>query len=79
MNVATKARGTSWFESRPGKALRFALRLPLYLNRHDLGWMLGHRFLLLVHRGRKTGRARQTVLEVVLYDPDTQESVVMSG
>jgi deazaflavin-dependent oxidoreductase (nitroreductase family) len=59
--------------------LRLAFRLPIYLYRLDLGWLLGHRFLLLVHRGRKTGLPHQTVLEVVLYDPSSRESVVVSA
>ncbi len=53
--------------------------MPIYLYRLDLGWLLGHRFLLLVHRGRKTGLLHQTVLEVVLYDPSIRESVVVSA
>jgi deazaflavin-dependent oxidoreductase (nitroreductase family) len=56
-----------------------AFRLPALLYRVHLGWLLGHRFLLLTHRGRKSGRRRQTVLEVVRYDPATHESVVASG
>lgn len=54
-------------------------RLPVYLYRLDLGWLLGHRGLLLVHRGRKSGLLRETVLEVVHHDPATRESVVLSG
>jgi len=53
--------------------------VPVYLYRYDLGWLLGRRFLLLVHRGRKSGLLRRTVLEVILYDPATRESVVVSG
>lgn len=41
--------------------------------------MLGHRFLLLTHRGRKTGALHHTVLEVVHYDPASQESAVLSA
>jgi deazaflavin-dependent oxidoreductase (nitroreductase family) len=59
--------------------LRLAFRVPIYLYRLDLGWLLGHRFLLLVHRGRKSGLLHQTVLEVVLYDPSIRESVVLSA
>lgn len=65
--------------SRPAGVLRLAFRLPVYLYRLDLGWLLGHRFLLLTHRGRKSGRIYQTVLEVIAYDPATGESVVLSG
>ena len=71
--------GRSWFRSRPSRTLRLALRLPVCLYHLHLGWLLGHRFLLLAHKGRKTGQARQTVLEVILYDPTTRESVVVSA
>lgn len=61
-------------------ALLVALfRAPVWLYRLRLGWLLGHRALLLTHRGRKSGRRYQTVLEVVRYDPATRESVVVSG
>jgi deazaflavin-dependent oxidoreductase (nitroreductase family) len=59
--------------------LRFAFRLPIYLYRLDLGRLLGHRFLLLVHRGRESGLLRETVLEVLLHDPARRESVVLSA
>jgi len=45
----------------------------------NLGWLLGHRFLLLVHRGRRSGRLHTTVLEVVRWDGAAREAVVMSG
>jgi deazaflavin-dependent oxidoreductase (nitroreductase family) len=41
--------------------------------------MLGYRFVYLVHRGRRTGRSRETVLEVVRYDADRSEVFVVSG
>lgn len=55
------------------------MRVPVYLHRFGLGWLLGHRFLLLTHRGRKSGQPYRTVLEVVRYDPATRESIVVSG
>jgi hypothetical protein len=42
-----------------------------------VGWLLGHRFLMLTHRGRRTGRVYRTVLEVVARDEVTREAVVM--
>lgn len=60
-------------------SLRRLLGAPRHLYRHGWGWLLGHRFLQLSHRGRKTGRLHHTVLEVVRYDPATGEAVVMSG
>jgi len=52
-------------------------RAPALLYRLRLGWLPGHRFLMLTHRGRKSGRTYQTVLEVVHYDPRTRESIVV--
>jgi len=66
---------------RPGPTgvLRLVLRLPVYLYRLGLGRLLGHRFLLLTHRGRKSGRTYETVLEVVRYEPSTRETIAVSG
>jgi deazaflavin-dependent oxidoreductase (nitroreductase family) len=60
-------------------ALRWALRLPIWLYHAHLGRLLGHQFLLLTHQGRKSGQPRQTVLEVVRYDRATRTYVVASG
>jgi deazaflavin-dependent oxidoreductase (nitroreductase family) len=58
---------------------RLAFRAPIWLYRLGLGWLLGNRFLLLTHTGRKSGLPRQTVLEVVRYDKATGEYFVASG
>jgi deazaflavin-dependent oxidoreductase (nitroreductase family) len=55
------------------------LKLPAALYAADLGWLLGHRFLALRHRGRRTGRTYTTVLEVVRWRADASEAVVVSG
>jgi hypothetical protein len=55
----------------PRGLLRLALRLPIWLYRWRLGWLLGDRFLLLTHTGRKSGLPRQVVLEVVHHDEAT--------
>ena len=65
--------------SRSRRWLRRVFRVPVYLYRWRLGWLLGHRFVLLTHRGRRSGLPRQTVLEVLRYDPATRECVVVSG
>jgi deazaflavin-dependent oxidoreductase (nitroreductase family) len=44
-----------------------------------LGFLFGHRFLLLTHVGRRTGTRFQTVLEVMEYREQSHEAVVMSG
>ena len=78
-DAASRPRGQNrrWLRSKPTGASRLAFRLPIYLYRLDLGWILGHRFLMLVHQGRRSGLLRETVLEVILYDPDTSQSVVL--
>jgi deazaflavin-dependent oxidoreductase (nitroreductase family) len=59
--------------------LKAAFRLPDLLYRHGLGWVLGRRFLRLLHVGRRTGRRYATVLEVVRHDRRRAEYVVVSG
>ncbi len=61
------------------EALRWLFRAPVYLYRWRCGWLLGHRFLLLVHIGRHTGLRHETVLEVVEYRRERCEAVVISG
>ena len=67
------------FLPHPHGLARIGFRLPILLYRVGLGWILGHRFLLLTHRGRKSGRLRQTVLEVVRYDAAHREYTVVAG
>ncbi|MEP7191824.1 MAG: nitroreductase family deazaflavin-dependent oxidoreductase [Actinomycetota bacterium] len=64
---------------RPPQALVVLFGLPRHLYRLGWGWVLGHRFLQLTHTGRSSGRTYQTILEVVHYDPDSQEATVLSG
>lgn len=59
--------------------LRVLLRMPLLLYRIRLGWLLGQRFLLLKHTGRKTGLEHRTVLEVLRYDKAHDRYIVSSG
>jgi deazaflavin-dependent oxidoreductase (nitroreductase family) len=40
---------------------------------------MGHRFLVLTHRGRKTGKVRRTPMEVVFYDGETDETFAISA
>jgi deazaflavin-dependent oxidoreductase (nitroreductase family) len=58
---------------------RLAFRLPIYLYHAHMGWLLGHRMVLLTHTGRKSGLPHQTVLEVVRYDKGTGACIVASG
>ena len=63
----------------PSKTLRFGLRLPIWLYRLKLGWLLGDRFIMLTHTGRKSGLPRQTVIEVVKHDKESNTYYVVSG
>ncbi len=64
----------------PPKGLsRIMFRLPIGLYRLHLGWMLGGRFLLVNHIGRKSGLPRQVVIEVVRHDKESQTIIVASG
>jgi deazaflavin-dependent oxidoreductase (nitroreductase family) len=65
--------------AKPRGLLRWGFNLPILLYRARLGWLFGHRFLMLTHRGRKSGAVRRTVLEVVRYDPEPHESAVLSA
>lgn len=63
----------------PSRALRFGLRLPVWLYRLHLGWLLGNRFLMLTHKGRKSGQTYQAVIEVVRFDKETDTYYAVSG
>ena len=52
----------------PRGIARIPWRLPIWLYRLHLGWLLQDHFLLLTHTGRKSGLPRKTVLEVIHYD-----------
>lgn len=58
---------------------RWAFRLPIRLYRAGLGPLLGKRFLLLHHIGRKSGKERQAVVEVVAYDAKGGTWIIASG
>ena len=58
-------------QKKPTGILRTLFRVPILLYRLNLGFLLGGRFLLLTHTGRKSGIARQVVIEVVDHDRET--------
>ncbi|HEY5317300.1 MAG TPA: nitroreductase family deazaflavin-dependent oxidoreductase [Solirubrobacteraceae bacterium] len=63
----------------PGPIVRGALRAPASLYDGHLGWILGERFLLLTHVGRRSGRRYRTMLEVIGRDDARGELMVMAG
>ncbi|MCB9106062.1 MAG: nitroreductase family deazaflavin-dependent oxidoreductase [Anaerolineales bacterium] len=59
--------------------MRLFLRFPIWLYRLRLGWLLGDRFVMLQHTGRKSGLPRYTVVEVVRHDQTSDEVIIASG
>lgn len=60
-------------------ASRALVRAPILLYRCGLGGLLGRRVVLLTHVGRRTGRRRQVVLEVVGRGEAAGSYLVASG
>ena len=65
--------------SPPKGLMRWFLRAPIFLYRVGLGWMLGERFVLLHHIGRKSGIERKTVVETVGHDKSSDIYYIASG
>lgn len=59
--------------------LRFLAKAPAALFDLRLGWLLGHRFMLLTHRGRRSGRVYRTCIEVLQYEHASGACLVLSG
>jgi deazaflavin-dependent oxidoreductase (nitroreductase family) len=58
--------------------IRPIVRAPIWLYRLRLGFLFGHRMLMLEHTGRTTGARRYAVLEVVDH-PAADAYVIVSG
>lgn len=63
----------------PRGLARLAWRAPIWFYRFGLGGLLGERFVLLNHIGRKSGKLRQAVLEVVQHNLEAGIYMVVSG
>ena len=73
-------------QTKPGKVNEKApwfliplFKVPLFLYRLRLGWLLGKRFMLLTHVGRHSGKVRRTVLAVLRFDEQTKEIYAVSA
>ncbi len=64
---------------RPYGIYRWLANAPRVFYRLGLGRVLGYRMVQITHRGRKSGVIRHTILEVLSYNPQTQEVLVVSG
>ena len=63
----------------PTGVARWFFRAPIWIYRLGLGGLLGKKFILLNHTGRKSGLARQAALEVVIYDTEADIVYVNAG
>ena len=64
---------------KPKGLLKCGYNMPRYVYLWHLGWLLGHRFLLLTHTDRNSGVPRQTILEVLQHWPSRAAYYVLSG
>lgn len=67
------------FTRKPTGLLKWALNLPTWLFRARLGFVMGKRFLMIEHRGRKSDKLYRTVLEVAGRYAQNGEFIVTSG
>ena len=63
----------------PRGIARRLYRLPIWIFRLHLGWLLMRHFLMLTHIGRKSSLPHQTVLEVLRYDKRSGIYSVLAG
>lgn len=59
------------FKNRPGKLLKFFFKVPLWVHKLGLGgWeqWIGAEWMLISTIGRKTGKRRETMVDVMDYD-----------
>ena len=63
----------------PHGLARLGWRAPIWFYRLGLGGLLGERFVLINHTGRKSGKPRQAVVEVVQHNHESGAYVVASG
>ena len=61
---------------KPTGAFKAVLRAPVWLYRWRLGSLLGERFLLITHFGRKSGRAYRTPVEAVEHARQAGEYII---
>jgi deazaflavin-dependent oxidoreductase (nitroreductase family) len=54
-------------------------KLPVFLYRLRLGWLLGRRFMQITHVGHHSGKVRRTVLAVLRFDDKTKEVYAVSA
>lgn len=54
-------------------------KLPVFLDRIHLGWVLGKAFMQITHIGRRSRKVHRTVLAVLWFDEQTKEIFAVSA
>jgi deazaflavin-dependent oxidoreductase (nitroreductase family) len=67
------------FKQKPSDLFKRFLHAPTWLYRWHLGFLMGKRFVMVEHRGRKSDNLYRTVLEVAGRYPEKNEWIVTSG
>ena len=67
------------FKQKPTGLFKWFLQAPTRLYRAHLGFLMGNRFVMVEHRGRRSGTLYRTVLEVAGRYPEKNEWIVTSG
>ncbi|MCB1246250.1 MAG: nitroreductase family deazaflavin-dependent oxidoreductase [Acidimicrobiia bacterium] len=67
------------FKSKPTGLWKHILHAPTWLYRARLGFLLGKRFVMIEHRGRKSDRRYRTVIEVAGRGDVGDSYIVTSG
>ncbi len=78
-NVLSKSKPHRESATRAPAFMIPIFKSPIILYRLGLGWLMGHRFMLLTHVGRRSGRVRRTVLAVLRFDSGTREIMAISA
>ena len=63
----------SAFDKRPGQLQKFFFKVPVWLHKIGLGgWerLIGAQWMLITTIGRKTGKRRETMVDVMDYDKE---------
>ena len=69
--LALMGKDSFSFRQKPTGLFKHILHAPVWVFRARLGFLLGRRFVMLEHQGRRSGKLRQTPLEVVRRQEDS--------
>lgn len=76
-NVSSSAAPTQSSQNPPALIKPF-FKMPLFFYHLGLGRIFGKRFMVLTHKGRRSGKVYQSVLAVLKYDQKTREIYAVS-